>query len=71
MEKEPRFVVLPTEPTKEMLRCIAVWTFEDIEVGKRAQMAGADIPPNAEMEGAYGRYKRMIEPWIIKIKEKS
>jgi len=59
------FVVLPIEPTLEMLKCIAVWTFDDINVGKTAQLNGSDVPPNAEMEGAYGRYKRMIEPWIL------
>ena len=50
------------EPTVEMLKIIAVneWP-KDSEVGKEAQCRGIDIPPNAEMEIAYGQYKRLVK----------
>jgi len=61
-----KFVILPIEPTREILEAIARSTFDDLEIGKTAQLNGSDIPPNAEMEMAYGQYKRMVEPWILK-----
>ncbi len=61
------FVTLPVEPTKEILKCLVVEKYpEDHEAGKEAQRRlGLDvIPPNAEMEAAYGKYSRMVKPFI-------
>jgi hypothetical protein len=50
------------EPTVEMLKIIAadIWP-DDYDAGKEAQRRGINIPPNAEMEIAYGKYKRLIK----------
>jgi hypothetical protein len=67
------YVLIPIEPTKEMLRIIAYreWP-KDWEVGKDAQFnkVGLDvIPPVCEFEIAYGQYRRLIDagrkelPW--------
>ena len=55
-------IIKTYEPTVEMLKIIAVneWP-KDSEVGKEAQCRGIDIPPNAEMEIAYGQYKRLVK----------
>ena len=56
-------IELPEEPTKEILIILAVHEYpDDHEAGKDGQRRlGLDvIPPNAEMEMAYGKYKRLV-----------
>ena len=56
------WVVVPREPTEAMLVVLAMGTEHpaDWEAGKKAQRHRDDIPPQYEMEAAYGQYQRLI-----------
>ena len=57
---KPEWVLVPKEPTSEMLDCIAGDVDGDWEAGKFAQRSSAEIRPNYECETAYGQYKRLL-----------
>lgn len=60
--KEIQKLRMPKEPTVEMLKVFCVEQHpEDWEAGKDAQTKGVDVPPNHEMEVAYGKYQRLIK----------
>ncbi len=52
-----------------MLSNLVITDNNDWYIGKEAQINGSDIPPNYEMEEAYGRYKRLIEPFLNSVKK--
>ena len=62
-EMPPGYVVVPVEPTAEMLSCIAFGKWpEDSQAGKELQRKrGCDVVfPKSEIEMAVGQYQRML-----------
>lgn len=59
--KEIKKLRMPEEPTIEILKVLCVEEPEDWIAGKEAQTREIDVPPNHEMEVAYGKYQRLVK----------